>query len=240
MNRRQIVSYVPWQLWDFALDRGVALLFVGGLMGLSVLWPGYIAYSEQVPPEQIPGKLLEVAVAQQVTILVVIAASGIVANDRIGGYYRFLFSKPVRMPAYYALHFLVTLVGTLLATLILLVAFWILVGWASPAVPLIMVLATYLALGGTIFFFSTFTRLDWGMLVILWGTSALSRMVAAGKGWYDVARWVLPPTHQIDALRGALFAGTEIDVAGTAWLVGYGVAFFLAGLVVLHRKAIAE
>lgn len=240
MNRRQVVSYVPWQLWDFALDRGVALLFVGGLMGLSVIWPGYMALREQMPSELVPGKLLEVAVAQQVSILVVIAASGIVANDRVGGYYRFLFAKPVRMPAYYALQFLVTLIGTLLVTLILLSAFWIFVGWVSPLVPLVMIVATYLALGGTIFFFSTFTRLDWGMLVILWGASALSRMAAAGKDWYDVARWVLPPTHQIDKLRGALFAGTEIDIAGTAWLVGYGVIFFLAGLVVLQRKAIAE
>ncbi len=240
MNRRQISAYVPWQLWDFALDRGVALLFVGGLMGLSVLWPGYVAFREQMPPGQIPGKLLEIAVAQQVSILVVIAASGIVANDRVGGYYRFLFSKPVRMPAYYALQFLVTLTGTLLATLILLSAFWLLVGWVSPAVPLVMVVATYLALGGTIFFFSTFTRLDWAMLVLLWGASALSRALAAGEPWYQVARLVLPPTHQIDKLRGALFAGVEVDVAGTAWLVGYGLALFLAGLVVLHRKAIAE
>ncbi|MCR4341699.1 MAG: hypothetical protein NUW01_17625 [Gemmatimonadaceae bacterium] len=240
MNRRQIASYVPWQLWDFALDRGVALLFVGGLMGFSVLWPGYVALREQMAPELVAGKLLEIAVAQQVSILVVIAASGIVANDRIGGYYRFLFSKPVRMPAYYALQFLVTLTGLLLATLILLSAFWILVGWVSPMVPLVMVVATYLALGGTIFFFSTFTRFDWAMLVLLWGASALSRTLAADKAWYEVARWVLPPTHQIGKLQGALFAGTEIDIAGTAWLVGYGVIFFLAGLVVLQRKAIAE
>lgn len=240
MNSRQITSYVPWQLWDFALDRGVALLFVGGLMGLAVLWPGYIAFSQQMPPELVPGKLLEVAVTQQISILVVVATSGIVANDRIGGYYRFLFSKPVRMPAYYALHFLVTLAGTLLATLILLAAFWLLVGWASPTVPLVMMIATYLALGGTIFFFSTFTRLDWGMLVILWGASALSRMVAPESDWYAVARWVLPPTYHIDKLRGALFAGTPIDGGGVAWLVGYGLIFFVAGLVVLHRKAIAE
>lgn len=240
MNRRQIVSYVPWQLWDFALDRGIALLFVGGLMGLSVLWPGYVALSLQMPPEQVAAKLLEVAVAQQISILVVIAASGIVANDRIGGYYRFLFSKPVRMPAYYALQFLVTLIGTLLATLILLGAFWVLVGWVSPTVPFVMVVATYLALGGTIFFFSAITRLDWGMLVILWGASALSRTLAADKAWYDVVRWVLPPTHHIDKLRGALFAGTGLDAGGVAWLVGYGLAFFVAGLVVLHRKAIAE
>ena len=240
MNRRQISAYAPWQLWDFALDRGVALLFVGGLTGLSALWPGYISMRGQLEPERIAATLLEIAVTQQISILAVIAASGIVANDRTGGYFRFLFSKPVRMPAYYALQFLITLVGLLLVTLILLGAFWIFFGWVSPMVPMVMTIVTYIALGGTIFFFSTFTRLDWGMLVILWGASALARMAAAGRDWYDVARWVLPPTHQIDKLRGALFAGTEIDVGGTAWLVGYGLAFFLAGLVVLHRKAIAE
>lgn len=240
MNRRQVVSYAPWQLWDFALDRGVALLFVGGLLGLSVLWPGYIALSQQMPPELVANELIKIAVAQQISILVVIATSGIVANDRIGGYFRFLFAKPVRMPAYYALQFLVTFTGTLLATLILLAAFWIFVGWVSPFIPLVMMVVTYLALGGTIFFFSTFTRLDWGMLVILWGASALSRMAAAESDWYAVARWVLPPTYHIDKLRNALFAGTEVDVGGVAWLVGYGLAFFVAGLVVLQRKALAE
>lgn len=240
MNSRQIVSYAPWQLWDFALDRGVALLFVGGLLGLSVLWPAYIAFSQVLPPEQVPGKLLEIAVAQQISILVVIAASGIVANDRIGGYYRFLFSKPVRMPAFYTLQFLVALTGTLLATLILLAVFWVFVGWVSPVVPLVMVVATFLALGGTIFFFSTFTRLDWAGLVLLWGASALSRTLGTDKAWYDVVRWVLPPTHHIDKLRDALFKGTGIDAGGAAWLVGYGLAFFVAGLVILQRKAIAE
>lgn len=240
MNRRQIAAYFPWQLWDFMLDRGIALLFIGGLMGLSVLWPGYIALSEQMPRELVPVELFKIAVAQQVSILVVVAASGIVANDRLGGYYRFLFSKPVRMPVYYALQFLVTLAGLLAVALILMFAFWLMIGWVSPAIPFVMIVATYVALGGTIFFFSTLTRLDWAMLVLLWGVSALSRTLAAGRDWYDVVRWVLPPTHQIDKLRGALFAGTGLDLAGTAWLVGYGLVFFLAGLVVLQRKAIAE
>lgn len=240
MNRRQIIGYMPWQLWDFALDRGLALLLIGGLLSASVLWPGYIALSTQMPPDVVRLELLKIAVAQQVSILVVVAASGIVANDRLGGYYRFLFAKPVRMPAYYALQFLVTLIGVLLVSLILLAAYWLLVGWVSPLVPLTMVVVTYLALGGTIFFFSTFTRLDWGMLVVLWGASALSRTLAADKGWYDVVRWVLPPTHQIDKLRDALFAGREIEYAGAAWLIGYGLILFFAGLVVLQRKAIAE
>lgn len=240
MKRRQAIGYAPWQLWDFLFDRGIALLLIGFLMGASVLWPGYLALRATMPPELVPLKLLEVATAQMISVFAVVAASGIVANDRMGGYYRFLFSKPVRMPAYYALQFLVTLVGAVLVTLILLSAFWLILGWVSPTAPLVMMIATYLALGGTIFFFSTFTRLDWGMLVVLWGASALARGIYGSRDWYQLARWVLPPTHQIDKLRGALFAGTEIDVAGVAWLVGYGVAFFLAGLLVLHRKAIAE
>jgi hypothetical protein len=241
VNRRQVTGYLPWQLWDFALDRGLALLLIGGLMGLSVIWPGYVALSQQqMPPDVVRTELFKLAVAQQVSILVVVAASGIVAGDRTGGYFRFIFAKPVRMPAYYALQFLVTLAGVLLATLILLAAFWLFIGWVSPMIPLVMVIVTYLALGGTIFFFSTFTRFDWGMLVVLWGASALARTIAADSAWYRAARWVLPPTHHIDKLRGALFAGTEIDAGGTAWVVGYGLAFFAAGLVVLHRKAIAE
>lgn len=240
MNRRQIAGYLPWQLWDFAIDRGLALLLVGGLLGIAVLWPGYVALSEQIPPDLVRAELFKIVLAQQVSILVVVAASGMVSTDRITGYYRFIFAKPARMPAYYALQFLVTFVGLLLATLILLSAFWLLLGWVSPTIALVMVAVTYLALGGTIFFFSTFTRFDWGMLVVLWGASALSRTLAGDSGWYRVLRWVLPPTHQIDSLRGALLAGTPIDVAGAAWLVGYGLVFFVGGLAVLHRRAIAE
>ena len=240
MKRRQVTGYAPWQLWDFAWDRGVALLLIGSLMGAAVLWPGYLALRAQLPPEDVPLKLLEIATAQMISVFAVVAASGVVANDRVGGYYRFLFSKPVRMPSYYALQFFVTLVGAVLVTFVLLAAFWLLVGWVSPKGPLVMMIATYLSLGGTIFFFSTFTRFDWAMLVVLWGASALARGIYGSSDWYQLARWILPPTHQIDQLRGALFAGTEIDAGGTAWLVGYGLAFFVAGLFVLHRKAIAE
>lgn len=240
MKRRQLTGYAPWQLWDFVFDRGIALLLIGSLMGASVLWPGYIALSGQTPPEEVPLKLLAIATAQMISVFAVVAASGIVANDRTGGYYRFLFSKPVRMPAYYALQFFVTLAGALLVTLILLAAFWLLVGWVTPRGPLVMMVVTFVALGGPIFFFSTFTRFDWAMLVVLWGGSALARAIYGSRDWYQAARWVLPPTHHIDKLRDALFAGTQVDAAGVAWLAGYGLAFFLAGLVVLHRKAIAE
>ncbi len=240
MKRSQIIAYMPWQLWDFAIDRGIAVLLTAGLMAMSIVWPGHIALSVLMPPEAVTMELLKVAVAQTVSILVVVAASGMVANDRVGGFYRFLFSKPVRQPVYYGLQFFVTLVGVLAIGLILLSVFWVFVGWASPAAPLAMIVVTYLALGGTIFFFSTFTRLDWAMLVVLWGASGLSRSIFADSAWYHAAKWVLPPVHHIDKLRGALFAGTPVDVGGVVWLVGYGMLFFVAGLVVLERKAIAE
>lgn len=240
MNRRQILSYLPWQLWDFLWDRGIAVLFTGALLATSIVWPGYVALSAQMPAEVVPTELLKVVVAQIVSILVVISASGIVANDRIGGYYRFLFSKPVRLPVYYAVHFLVALVGLLAVALVLLSAFWLLVGWVPPTVPFVMIVVSFFALGGTIFFFSTFTRFDWALLVVLWGASALARTIFPDAAWYRVARWALPPVHQLDKLRAALFAGAGIDWGGFAWLVGYGLLFFFAGLVVLQRKAIAE
>lgn len=240
MNRRQIRGYAPWQLWDFLIDRGIAMLLVGGLMAVSVIWPGYVVMRQQMSGEQLISRMLEIAVSQQVAILVVIAASGIVANDRIGGYFRFLFSKPVRLPAFYALQFLITLIGTLAVAFVLLTAFWFTIGWVSPMIPVVMIVVTYLSLAGVVFFFSTFTRLDWGMLVVLWGASTLARTLAAEERWYDVVKWVLPPSHHIGKLSSALFAGTGVDAGGTAWLVGYGLAFFIAGLVVLQRKAIAE
>lgn len=242
MKRRQIVSYLPWQLWDFALDRGIAVLFTGALMGLSIVWPGYMVLTEHgpMPPEELKQELFKAVVAQTISILVVIAGSGIVANDRIGGFYRFLFAKPVRMPVYYGLQFFVTLAGVLVVGLILLSAFWIAVGWASPAIPLIMLTVSFLALGGTIFFFSTFTRFDWALLVILWGASTLARMAFSEAAWFRVAQWILPPVHHIDKLRNALFAGDAVDVGGVVWLIGYGMLFFVAGLMVLDRKAIAE
>ena len=242
MKRSQVIAYLPWQLWDFAVDRGIAVLFTGALMGVSIVWPGYMVLTEHqpMPPEALTLELFKAVVAQTISILVVIAASGIIANDRVGGFYRFLFSKPVRQPVYYGLQFFVTLAGVLVVGLILLSAFWVLVGWASPAIPLIMLTVSYLALGGTIFFFSTLTRFDWALLVVLWGASALARMGFSETAWFQVAQWILPPVHHMDKLRSALFAGDPVDVGGVVWLVGYGMLFFVAGLIVLDRKAIAE
>ena len=242
MTRRQIIAYLPWQLWDFILDRGIAVLFTGGLMGLSIVWPLSMVLTEHgpMPPEELKLELFKAVVTQTISIIVVIAASGIVANDRIGGFYRFLFSKPVRQPVFYGVQFFVTLAGVLGVGLILLSTFWIAVGWTSPAIPLIMLTVSFLALGGTIFFFSTFTRFDWALLVVLWGASALARMGFSDTEWFKVAQWILPPVHHIDELRSALFARAPVDVGGVVWLIGYGMLFFVAGLVVLDRKAIAE
>src|SRR5215218_8530397 len=115
--RQNLTRYAWWQLRDFGRDRGIALIIIGVAIGATIIGPmramGGIT-------QESAAQVLEIVIAQLSFITSFIALNGIVSNDRKAGYYRFLFSTPVSIPAYYAQQFLVFLVGSLVVKLLLL------------------------------------------------------------------------------------------------------------------------
>src|SRR5678815_1335486 len=149
MMRSNLQRYALWQIRDFTRDRGIALLLVGLLIGFTIIGP-VRAVGRSI--DAALAKNLLVAILMQVAfILAFITLNGIVSTDRKLGYYRFLFSKPVSIPAYYVQLFFVYFIGFLAAVAILLGVFSFFTAPIDLVRPLLFCALLYLSLGGIAF-----------------------------------------------------------------------------------------
>jgi hypothetical protein len=173
---------------------------------------------------------------------VLIAVNGIISGDRKHRYYRLLFAKPISAPRYYAQAFLVSLLGTLAATLVVLVACRAIVG-ATPIVgALHFVLLYFLLFGGVGFLLSAITEYDWIALGVVWSLAWLLRSwFPAGESWFGrVVDVILPPLQLLAGAAAPLLGGAGIDTHSRLWMVGYGVAAFAAGLLIVRYRPMAS
>ena len=164
----------------------------------------------------------------------------IVAADRTMGYYRLLFSKPVSVSLFYAQRFAVHLAGLVVCVLILCVA----LRTGGTPVPIgsltLYVVLLYVTMGGVGFLLSVITRYDWTLLIAVWyGAELLSTIARDHDAVWRPVTYVLPPVWLVDPVRDALLRGTLPAVDSLAWLLSYGVASFLLGLLLLERRPLS-
>lgn len=131
VRRSRLGAYALWQLRDYLLDKGIALAMVM----LFVLATAYFPLRRELFDAEalerlrpIVVRLYEEFVSWLALLGALFATNGIVSDDRKNGYYRFLFAKPVRVPAFYAQKFAVHLGGYLLVATALLFTFAMTVG----------------------------------------------------------------------------------------------------------------
>lgn len=236
--RSNLRRYALWQLRDFARERGIALLLVGFLIGFTILGP--VRATGRTIDEGLARSLLTAIVAQVSFILAFITLNGLVSTDRKMGYYRFLFSKPVSIPAYYSQLFVVYLAGFIAVVAILLGAFAIFAKPVSPFGPLLFCALVFLSLGGIAFLVSSLVRYDWPVLAaILLGSVILHSMWQYKEGWRRMVLAVLPPLYRLtDALPDILNRGV-VKTEDVLWLLGYSALCFAAGILVLRRRPFA-
>jgi hypothetical protein len=243
MSSARLGRYSAWQLRDFTIDRGIAVLIIGLLVGYLAIEPMRAALGPNWKHNpQIPLAMLIANIASPIVSLsVLIAVNGIVSNDRKSGYYRFLFSKPVSPALFYAQVFAVNFIGVLIVMAILGGLFRLWVGPIALPYVLLYTAIIYIAMGGIGFFISAATRFDWVVLSAIWVGSRIIRAV-----YHDVPDFrsrliqVLPPVHRVDAVANDLLAGRMADVSGIVWLVGYGAVFFALGLLTVHRRSMVD
>lgn len=244
MKRARLWSYLAWQARDFAFERGAPLLIVATLMAFPVIMElrklrPAIAMAGQAQSLVVSG-VLEV-LSQFSFIAVLIGINGIVSNDRVRGYYRFLFAKPVSIPRYYAQAFVVNGAGLAFAALTVMMAIY---AFGYPVFlprALLMVGLAYVSLGGLGFLFSTVARFDWVLMGGTWGLAQVLRAVypapqsRAGR----VLDVILPPYHRLRDVSLELAGGDPTDTTTLAWLLGWGVTAFILGLIILRRRPLA-
>jgi hypothetical protein len=225
-----MVRYLPRLAADYLLTRGGMVLAVGVALLLPVLVTTRIASPEVVTPEFLRtalGSFLQ----NVLTFLVLVAAAGLVGNDVRQGFYRLLFAKPVSPTSYYAAAFGVMLTGVFVVML-LLTGLYALVAtpvWPGRALADVMVRA--LLLGGLVFAFSRFTRLDWllGFFVLLLGGLLRTQFPRDESAAGAVLHVLLPPD-----LPASLFPAAGPLWGPIAWAVGYGLLGLGAGLAAVR------
>ena len=243
MNRARMWSYLSWQARDFVVERGAPLLIVATLMSFPIVMSlrqlGDAATPTQAATAARYGVLQ--LFAEFSLICVLIGINGVVSSDRVKGYYRFLFAKPVSIPRYYAQAYLVNGVGLMLTALGVLGAIYALGYPVFPARVLLMVGLVYLSLGGLGFFYSTLARFDWVLMGATWGLAQVLRAVypahesTAGR----VLNVLLPPFHQLRDVGLQLARGEAAESRTLVWLLAWGLSGLVLGLLILRRRPLA-
>lgn len=241
-TRASLLDYSPWILRDYLMQQGLATTIVLLLLGVAAIAPLMAMAGDGYVMGQLPdptaGQLLALMAERLSFLGAFFATNGIVAQDRKLGYYKFLFSKPVRPWQYYGATFLWYGAG-LLAVTVALALVW---GWVvRPALSvelLAIVALMYIAYGGLGFLLSAVWRFDWLSLVSVFVVATLARAAwGSAEGWRHWVLYLLPPVHLDDGVF-ALLASVNTDVPwlSIAWLGGYGLICFVLGLVVVHKR----
>jgi hypothetical protein len=241
-SRARLGRYSLWHLRDYLRDKGIATVITVALIG----------YLNQVPLTRARsfgvGESLATQLADQAFVVsmrylaflgVLFATNGIIADDRRFGYFRLLFAKPVNVVRYYAHKFLVYGAGFLAVSGLLLVVHGATVEPFFPAAFLPTLALVYIALGGIGFLLSAAFRFDWLSLAVVVGTSEVLWMLhRESVGWRAALLKLLPPVHLLDGVYHAVRTGRALPAGDLAWLVGYGVACMLLGLVIVRRRSL--
>lgn len=259
-RRAQLLPYAYWQLRDYLRERGVATVLVTMLFGWIGVGPMMAAIKPMLanPSAQLivrygSAEAARVAIAQEMSgqflgsfigsmifLAALLAMNSIVANDRKLGYYRFLFSKPVAPYRYYGQAFAVHM-GSYLVLLSLMSLVY--GAYVTPILTpsfLVGVAIVFLLYGGIAFALSAAARWDWLSLVavtvastLLWG------MFGASAHPLSKLLYLLPPVHKTNDVYQALAEGAALPWQSLAWIGGYGVLCFAAGLLVLRHRRLA-
>lgn len=235
--------YALFQATDYARERGFPLLLVGALLLLMAAQGAIGSAGVELGRGGVRALALAIVFLELFApTAVLIAVNGIISGDRKHGYYRLLFAKPISAPRYYAQAFLVSLLGTLAAMLVVLLVFGAIFGAIPIAGSLHFVLLYFLLFGGVGFLLSAITEYDWIALGVVWSLAWLLRSwLPAGESWLGrVVDALLPPLQLLAGAAAPLLGGAGIDTLSRLWVVGYGLAAFAAGLLVVRYRPMAS
>ncbi|MFI5230989.1 MAG: hypothetical protein ACHQSE_00630 [Gemmatimonadales bacterium] len=252
MNIR-LLSYIRYQVPDFFLHRlSLPLILVAFVAGL----PAYLMVSHAPAgwlqsPQGInqARQMFEQSITLYLPLGAFVAAVGLSSGDRQQGHFRFLFSKPVNVPAYYAQAYLVN-------AIVYVAVFGVMV-WAYGAYTIHVsvhrsmeaALLTFILIGGIGLLLGAVTRFDALALVAVYVVALILQQLMASRAgvvngglpaWLAFVGRVLPPVTALDALRTQLYAGAALDAAQLWHVLGYGGGAALVGFILLRRLPLAR
>jgi hypothetical protein len=191
--------------------------------------------------------------AQSVTLFLpmgaFLCAVGVPSADRQHGYFRFLFSKPVNLLAYYGQAYLVAGIA--------FVAMFGLITWGFGAMTLHFSVhrgmeaaaLTYVLIGGIGLLLGALTRFDGITFIAVYVAALLLQgLKAAANGLpngglpasLSALAAALPPVVKLDLLRNQLYAAQPLDSSQLWFVLGYGAGAWVLGMVLLRFRPLAR
>jgi hypothetical protein len=242
-GRGRLARYALWLLRDYCVDKAIPTATLILLTVYLTLVPAIAAYGRPHNGAAPRGFVEAFSLTVLISILegALLATTGIVADDRKLGYFRFYFAKPVSAWRFYATKFAVYLGGFLLVFALLLVVHTFAVGLYLPPLLLPVAASMFIAVGGIGFLASAIWKYDWVTLsTVVFFSTIMWEVWEHATGWRALAVRLLPPIDRMGAVVGAATARTAVPMTDLWWLTGYGLVCFLLGLLVLRRRALAS
>lgn len=242
MKRARLLRYGLYQLNDYFWERGAMVLIVAMLNLASSLIMLY-----NLPPQErvvVPGnevaKDVLITFGTLILLAVLFSSQELIGRARKLGYYKLILAKPVNPVLFYGQLFLVNLLGTVIVITIISTLFS-LIALPVPVGRIAAVTACgFILLGGIGFLASAFFNYD-SLIVI--GIIGVSFIVSAyGKAHGGIAASiakVLPPVQQMHDMN-SMMIGLDPSRTDVVWVLAYGLGAFVAGLIALRYRELAD
>jgi hypothetical protein len=237
-----LLGYLRWHIRDALLGPVLSsTVIAGGIAGIMIYAGQRVAEGQVLQSPEFAAQV----VSQAMGIFALLGGFGVVANtiggDRREAYYRFLFSKAVAVPAYYAQLLVVrfTLLLGAAALFALALRAFVPVERVAGAVAGVALVAGLTVGVGTLA--GALTQREAGVLVA--GFLGATILHTAREALGPVMRGVyqaLPPWGQAQQLREALQAGRPVGEAELTLVIGYAVGAFALGLLAARRLPLAR
>jgi ABC-type multidrug transport system permease subunit len=248
-----LVRYAQYQLRDALLQR---LLLPLVIVSLFAALPAYLM-TRNTPPGFMQGaqgiNLAKQMFAQSITLFLpmgaFLCAVGVLSTDRQHGYFRFLFSKPVNVSAFYAQAYAVAGVAFVLMFGLITWGFGIMTVHFSVHRAMEAAALTYVLIGGIGLLLGVITRFDGMVLILVYALALLLQQLLTARnglpdgglpGWLAVIAKGLPPVHALDELRDQLYAAQPLDIGQLWHVLGYGGGAAILAFVLMRRLPLAR
>ncbi|HVX40402.1 MAG TPA: hypothetical protein VHB25_12595 [Gemmatimonadaceae bacterium] len=254
-RRARLGYYSLWQIRDFVLNTGIMSIVLFGLLGtifvlqIHAQTEMFANMHRDMPPNLALRTFMELLSMFSFTAPI-LALNGVLATDRASGYTRFLFAKPVSPLAFYGQSAVVRVIGFLVVACVLQ-ALW--AAFEPPALTwkfVVDMTAFVITVGGIVFVLSAATKYDGLIAVVFMLLTALLRdRWYAKTGPLHYLSYLFPPLGKlVDVQSWSLgFDGTSDRLqslpfpAGSFWWnVGYGLAMFAIGFVILRKRSLTK
>ncbi len=248
-----LLRYSRYHFTDFLMHRLtvplILLAFVAGLPTYLMTKntpPGFMQSAQGIG---LAHQMFTGSITLYLPIGAFVAAVGIISMDRQQGYFRFFFSKPISVLAYYAQTYAVNAAAY--------VAVFGLIVWGFSAYTVHFSVhrsmeaaaLTFILMGGIGLLFGALTKSDGMLLIAVYVLATILRQIMIAPNglsngglpdWVAAVAKSLPPSEKLDHLRNQLYAGLPLDMAALWHVVGYGGVAAVIGFVLLRRLPLSR